>query len=186
LFCVAWKANAELYLNGHPYSSLPNLLQACYAAWQASHQPTSTYTIRPELGVEDQQEWTFHVDGGSSQGGRHLDYNGYIQTRGPCVRDTERDHNPINIPDNACYSTETMVQMILAGQADDQRRPPLVLNTGPVYPVTGLTSPATVTAVAVSVPAVAVASAVVYSLAQGQAWDWALKQTWRSVKKLLV
>lgn len=187
LFIVAWRANAELYLNGHPASSLPNLLQACYVAWQASHQATSTYTINPELGVEDQQEWTFHVDGGSSQGGRHLDYPGYLQTRGPCVRATERDRNPLNIPDNACWSTETMVQMILAGQADDQRRPPLVINTGPVYPVVdAVTKAAQIASTAVvvsgSAAAVALAGSVAYSFATGQAWDFALQNAWKAAK----
>ncbi len=48
-FCLAWKANAERAINGHPIARLPDLLMAVLKGWNATHSSSSSVTI-PESG----------------------------------------------------------------------------------------------------------------------------------------
>jgi hypothetical protein len=119
-FYALWVSNAEKALNGHPAVGYGNvggtdsdLLASYAAAWNASHEASSQWTIQP---------WSRGQDAGYGAVAL-LNFHAFTSNR--CafkLGDTLTDPG-----------APTYVALLLAGNIDGRSQPPLIVNTGAAH-----------------------------------------------------
>jgi hypothetical protein len=119
-FYGAWKINSIKAFNGHKYATAPAILQAVHNGWNRAHSNTKTFTLSPKQSAIITRE---------QAGGLGNKWRGTF-VAGPWPR-----YVPSNISKTVPgflngKDSNTFIDAIINGDFDNNRWPPLVINTG--------------------------------------------------------